>query len=162
MKLSKRQLKAIVKECLIEILTEGLGSNVGQLGESSKVSRNQRNLKQRLKPKDDSNLKNALPTEALKKAVIETSKGNSVMADILADTAVTTLPNLLAGDKPNYQPPPAKSSMTGVEPSELFEGASDRWANLAFNSPKTSSLMSAPPPPPQKKLSNAELDAQVK
>lgn len=154
MKTSRDQLKAIVKECLLEILSEGLG-NVqaaayrppapGGVPIKGRVSE-QRSAGQR-RPAFDPRLDTPLPegrqpTDALKEAIQRNSGGNPLMADILADTAMTTLPTMMAhGDTGNPDgsggPSISRDHATVQQeqfngmPDEVFGGSSN-WADLAF------------------------------
>ena len=153
-KLTRSQLKSMVKECLVEILQEGLGSigpikqmpsmdNYSQYSESkqAKHSGAHSNL---TRPRSAS-----LDTPVLKKhdklasSLMETIKhearGNSMMADILADTAMTTLPKMMSnGDASSKYPAGPSSKVSQVEhfvgsPEEVFgDEAASKWANLAF------------------------------
>lgn len=139
MKYSKNELKGLIKECLIELLAEGLG---GQLVES--VSRRQSSI-DRLQPRRQQ--MSPLPrqqssqrpsvTQALQEAIKTESKGNSVMADILADTAVTTLQQQIQaeGRGPGAAGDAVTMAIAEVPPEELFgEETTSKWAELAFSS----------------------------
>lgn len=143
MRMSRSELKTLVKECLIELLSEGLGSKLTAEGRTvrSVASRGPtvqpqaiREQSRRRSPLDEP----ALPTAALRQAVKESSGGNSVLANILADTAATTLPKMLQNDRPG-----AGGSVPGgrveqlvaaATPDQLFgEESASRWASLAFS-----------------------------
>lgn len=92
MKMTRTQLKALVKECLVEILAEGLGSDIseavtaprqaspsGRRGGGSMMHTNGARM----------------PTPAVKEAVKEMAAGNSIMESLLADTAKNTLPEFM-------------------------------------------------------------------
>lgn len=137
MKMSREQLKLLVKECLLEILSEGLGSatQVPQVlkrqgvVEALRARPRSSSLDQPIRKQSD----------ALKQAVIMESGGNATMAAILADTAATTLPQMLANDRPGAPLPPVgvvERAVANSTPEELFgEETSSRWANLAFSDP---------------------------
>ena len=92
-KVSKSLLKEIVKECLVEILAEGLtGGNVNTLKESvENVSyAHNRNIKSMLPPKKSKKVVNENFKENTRK-VISAATSDPVMAALLEDTANTTL-----------------------------------------------------------------------
>jgi len=140
MSITKGQLKSIVKECLIEILSEGMGSSTGStINEASKkpsassvsssnphVSTVMRQNASRIKMQQSASIKEAIKREA---------GGNSVMADILADTAARTLPVMMENDR-TKQPVSmgaAESIVASHDPEELFgEETTSKWADLAF------------------------------
>ena len=141
-KLTRTQLKGLVKECLVEILQEGLGvispTRAEPMGEF--VRENRQVAKPVSHRPRSASLDTPVSKRALPPSLLETIKheanGNSVMADILADTAMTTLPKMLSsGDSSNSQP---SSRVMQVEhfqgsPEQVFgDEVASRWANLAF------------------------------
>lgn len=129
MKISKFELKSIVKECLVELLSEGLGGGAVQLPSrvSEGINRRPPQTKQQSK----------MPTSALSNAIKAEAGGNKVMESILADTAASTLPRMLENDRkgaPIAHPGGvAEQVVASVDPSQLFgEDTTSRWANLAF------------------------------
>ena len=149
-KVKRSVLKEIVKECLLEILFEGIDSEPGYAEEepirearqsrrTSRPSRN-RNLaavvqetrkskglaKQQRKEKDSSRLQE----NAVNAAVSELTS-DPLMASIFADTAQTTLQEQREGRKP-----PADNAAAVVENTtdleNIFEGAGN-WAAIAFS-----------------------------
>jgi hypothetical protein len=147
MALTRAELKLVIKEILVEILNEGLGNvQVPSRGRAPisgvAEARHAQNL--RRKPEFDSRLDTPVATP-ISEAIKRNAGGNAVMRDILADTAVRTLPTL-AGDRQlgsTSMPEGASSvgSAPGVSqieqingtPEEVFgEDAASRWADLAF------------------------------
>jgi hypothetical protein len=141
-KITKSQLKSIVKECLVEILQEGLGASGPILATSSNNNSNsflenrQRKTveqKQMSRPKS-SFLDTPLKRSAMSETIMRESQGNPLMADIFADTAKNTLPKMLSNDKSGH----GSSKAIQVEhfegtPEEVFgEDVASKWANLAF------------------------------
>lgn len=167
MKASREQLKALMKEIFLEILSEGLPIAVttqpgmvrppapgrppisGMQAEQRSGGRRRPTFDPRL----DSPVGNGrTPTDALKEAITREAHGNPIMADILADTAMTTLPSQLShGDSMGQPglggPMPSRDHMPGQQeqfhgdPAEIFGGGQPRedgsshWADLAFMGP---------------------------
>ena len=113
MAITKQQLKSIVKECLVEILAEGMGASAGAAINEAAKNKNksvvhhssvfgQTASKTSLAPRRQ-------PTESLREAIKRESAGNSVMADILRDTAANTLPSMLENEK---RPQPVSNGLT--------------------------------------------------
>jgi hypothetical protein len=169
---TKNALKGIVKECLIEILAEGLvGNNTatirekrelrGSLQESSErlgrqsiretslshmSSQSNRSTQQKERPRSylDSitmGVENSKSVESnershINKTVSSLTK-DSVMSDILADTAMTTLKEQKEGARPSGPSIMASGDdaariVEQSDPMELFGGNASNWANLAF------------------------------
>ena len=145
MKLSRSELKIIVKECLIEILKEGLGDikprehlERGGIDVGETIS----SVRRKTAQKTLLTAKKQQPSAALMQAVQQESGGNKLMQSILADTAMTTLPTMLASSTPGGD---ALVSLSGQgvgaaemvvaqnSPEDLFgEEAASKWSNLAF------------------------------
>jgi len=119
--MKRSELKAIIKECIMEIFAEkfGMESIVQTIAEKPRDHQRRdhqsRNQKQLHNPVLDS-IRNIIP---------ESSAGKDVMSSIFADTATTTLVEQGKGD--------GRRAVvdTGVDPT-LFEG-SKNWAALAFS-----------------------------
>jgi len=170
---TKNALKGIVKECLIEILAEGLvGNNIATISEKRELRGALQESNERLgrqstiresslshlgthtnKPaKNQGKPRNYLDSITMgvdsKRSVDDGERSHiaktvsslttdSVMSDILADTAMTTLKEQKEGARAS-----GPSVMTGgddaakivdqSDPMELFGGNASNWANLAF------------------------------
>ena len=137
MKLSKSELKSVIKECLVEILSEGLGnSSLFTEGKTKKeYSENYRSDSQQAKAPR----RQFAPSSSLKEAIKRESAGNPIMESIFADTASKTLPGILEHDKPGARPVSlgaAEQIVASVDPQDLFgEETSSKWASLAFAGP---------------------------
>ena len=137
MKLTKSELKSIVKECLVEILQEGLGGAAVTTPSIPTMKGQYQDSPSR--PISDSVRRSVpRPSPQLREAIVREAGGNKVMESILADTAASTLPKFLqAGD--------GKSPMRAVgggiveqvvaqtNPEDLFgDEVASKWASLAF------------------------------
>ena len=140
-KVSRSVLKEIVKECLVEILSEGLLSSAETLNENK--SRKPRQKADRVSA-DVFQQRNKMLRERTKKeqpAVnVDHITEDPMMREIFADTAATTLREqpLSEGSsaKTDYVPGDAAAkAVFDNELEDLFEGAGN-WAALAFNDAK--------------------------
>ena len=146
-KVSRDLLKGLVKECLVEILSEGLGndSQATALTErraprkqkkSKPVRRNVNDLisygSDKTPPVSNDRI-NALANSA--------ANGNDIMAEIFRDTAKNTLPKMIASETRGAaasmtervaRGDQATRAMAANDPMDVFDGASN-WAALAFS-----------------------------
>lgn len=148
MGITRNELKSIIKECLVEILVEGMGSSpVQSMQEARKkqpvhrqqptphVSTVMRNNASRIKVQPQTNHRAINP--AIKEAIMREAGGNDVMASILADTAEKTLPSMIENDRTKLVPQAAGGSaeriVASANPEELFgKETTSKWAELAF------------------------------
>ena len=162
MKLDKDLLKSIVKECLVEILAEGIvntqapvSSKKRSLSESINNSPRRENLsgrhasnqsqQQRRNYLDNisygnSSEKNSRHDNAVSRITKSITK-DAVMQDILADTARTTLQEQVSGE-PSRGAAPAMATrpadkaaeiVSNNEPEQIFGESAKNWATLAFS-----------------------------
>ena len=134
-KLLKSELKEIVKECLVEILSEGLSPKKNKITAVSskrkkKITENKKSRhldKISYKPKRKSNLKTDLTEDP-------------VMNQIFADTAKSTLQEQVSADSRRpmnsqvmSQGDQAAKIVNKNSPEDLFgQETADKWASLAF------------------------------
>ena len=143
MKMTRSEMKLIVKECLMEILKEGLGGN-SQLSDKVQKPMSRSNFSESRKVESQAapvkDIKR--PTNHLKNAVRIEAGGNKIMESILADTAASTLPKMLQSDSKAHVPAShgglVEQVVASTTPEEIFgKDASSKWADLAFmSSPK--------------------------
>lgn len=146
MKMSRNQLKALVKECLIELLSEGLGAGAmiapsrPQAVDESRVHNNRSIQARRQRDRFDPALDTPIgKTAALKNAIKTSAGGNQLMESILADTAATTLQEQFSHGDVNPVPSgasvpvqPQQEQFAG-RPEDVFgEESASKWAALAF------------------------------
>ena len=116
MSVTRKQLKSIVKECLVEILSEGIGSSTSELvneASTNKVIPTSARLSTTTPRGGQQNaaqtkLRTFEQSPAIKEAIRRESGGNNIMAAILADTAEKTLPNMLENDRKKALAPMGK------------------------------------------------------
>ena len=147
-KLTRTNLKMLVKECLVELLAEGLSDNSSVLRESlvrhepvappSVSGRSGRfQSQQSLHPPKNPALDGTRFNSAVDTAVRELTS-NPMMADIFADTARTTLQEQNAAGSPGGVGGAADMTEVfdapGGDISSMteFAGASKNWEALAF------------------------------
>ena len=154
--MTRMQLKAIVKECLVEILQEGLGGVTSPqpstvnlpMSESRRQQHQPVKKTQKISPLDMPAFPQGRrqPSNSLAEAIRNESRGNAVMADILADTAMTTLPKMMSSGDLTMESS-SGSKITQQEqfagtPEQVFgEDVTSKWANLAFMDAPSKKIM---------------------
>ena len=123
-KLTKTALKGIVKECLVEILAEGLQGN---LNESN--SRRQQMIKRKNEERALQERRQKLETKI--DTTVNTLTDDAVMQSILADTARTTLQEQMGADS-HRGPSSGGSTGPGLDIDSIFSESNNNWASLAF------------------------------
>ena len=141
-KIKRSVLKQLIKECLVEILVEGIDSESGvaSLVEAARPrssSRKNPKMERIQKNRDLLDSKKVAPS-AINENVISNVTSDPIMAEILRDTASTTLvtqgmSNSAMTARPG-QSVEAQAVATG-DLEQLFEG-SENWATLAFENTK--------------------------
>ena len=137
-KLSRNDLKEVVKECLIEILAEGLVGSSARMNESAPRKRTRKKSKNP-RPSAPDNLTYNEDNVVFNKAVegsVKKLTDDDVLASIFADTAKTTLQEQLGAEgRGPAMADPASRKMDQLDPVDAFgeEGQDeDHWAKLAF------------------------------
>ena len=139
-KLSRSKLKGIVKECLLEILQEGVGNIPKKTKSSVKVqAKSNHNNRSSL----ERDFLESIPRKPRGPLVSETEirsmTGDPILESIFKDTAQTTLVDQTNSSKFADIPAaagPAAMAVAQNEIGDLFEG-SQNWADLAFSSTKS-------------------------
>ena len=147
-KLSKGVLKEIVKECLIEILAEGLVSknkyddkSVKTLKENMLDASRAKSSKKRPSYLDSINFEKRGGEKVKNKKLDEIASSvtkDPILSEMLMDTAHTTLQEQIAAEGSKQfvgsgQGDKAQKVVEANNPEDLFGGeAANKWASLAF------------------------------
>ena len=126
-KITKKQLKAVVKECLVEILTEGLEDNISSLSEKRQRAQRQDAEEQRL-------VEHRKRFEHTVESAVTNVTDDPIMRGILQDTARTTLQEQISNDSPGSSNASQLSSggAAGIDLGNIFGEPSQNWSKLAF------------------------------
>lgn len=137
--MTKKELKILIKECLMEILVEGVGPNLHTLVENTKTrkvaSKTHKSLATR-KAVGPRTARKKMLDEQLQSEIKELTP-DPVMASIFADTAMTTLAEQnvsphSAARTPSKAEDEAAARARTMNPMQL--DGSTNWAKLAFDS----------------------------
>lgn len=137
-RLSKNELKKIVKECLFEILTEAAAPASRAQSPKPKRKRVVENVGGR--ERDSEFLANVKKSPSRKSSIdVSEITSDPIMAAIFEETARTTLVEQSKGERAVSAPATGQSAVAGMEhvPSDLsstFGDSADKWADLAFAS----------------------------
>ena len=131
-KVSRKELKGIVKECLMEILAEGLLHDVPSAPKRKK-RRPAPSAIPRAAIKEEPQVDEEFSDMINERVLGLTS--DPIMAEIFKDTAMTTLQQQLgAEENPRAVTATdvASQQVANSDLGDLFGGSADRWASLAF------------------------------
>lgn len=133
-KMSRTQLKGLIKECLVEILMDGISSDLS-LNESktSRVSKPRRQAASRRPALDSIQINKKI------EGTVASITSDPVLGDILAETARNGMSDQNTGsgrvnhiDQIQTNGDRAAKQMAGADPTDVFGDSSTNWAELAF------------------------------
>jgi hypothetical protein len=143
-KMTKRQLKTIVKECLVEILSEGLASG-GKISSSAlrENSANRKKRKESIQQEEERLSQHRKKFEVRVDDTVSHVTSDPIMQSILADTAKTTLQEQMSHEGPNSSSTTLTSgdaapTPSGINLDDIFSGPKQNWSELAFDDSKSS------------------------
>lgn len=152
--MTRSDLKNIVKECLVEILAEGIG---GKINESRKAAPASLAVTQKGVEKQLAEMQKMRQTIANKvqygqgtppakqpaqnsvKNLVKSVTNDEIMASLFADTALTTLQEQVESDRrllKGHSQDSAPESDAPVGGSGFSEEMALHWSSLAFSDPK--------------------------
>jgi len=129
-KLRREDLKQIVKECLVEILSEGLQDTQNEIRESRVLAAapSPRKLNRSPKKKSNQNFESAVNRN------VSSLTDDPLMAALFEDTARGTYQDQLSNDSAPGKASMMESAAPGADLGDVFgEQAAQNWAALAFN-----------------------------
>lgn len=137
-KMTRDNLKSLVKECLFEILLEASGDEGDKLVESKRKRKPSAKRTSSRRPALDMTVigKKSSKPPAQKKIDVSGITSDPVMAAIFQDTATTTLVEQAAAERGKSAGGAADAAAHIVsqnDPSDLFGESSKNWAALAFD-----------------------------
>jgi hypothetical protein len=146
--MKKSELKKLIKECLVEILSEGLGNFsqdvttqlVSPVQESfSRNQKRQTTNPPRQHPTDmvsyNQHPRPAPNNSAVNEVIRNVSGGDATLSSIFADTLQTTMAYQMSADRNNISAIADPHARAAAEhsPEEMFgDAANGKWAHLAF------------------------------
>jgi hypothetical protein len=143
-KLLRSELKEIVKECLVEILSEGIGTS-NTMTESHNSLRSFKPSRNKKRKSHLDNIVYKQKIEEKKKNIKEHVLSSNITSDpilneLLADTAVSTLQEQHAAEGKRGSGPSVAAAGDNAakivdrsDPSDLFGDSANKWAELAFS-----------------------------
>ena len=141
-KLSRSKLKLVIKECLLEILNEGLGET-SEIIREAKVKR--KKIKKSIFDQLDDGLsdsgKRSIKFNNSVRTAVSAATDDPVLQKILEETAKTTFQDQIQHESssPSFQTnlnPMTASPSAGLDIDTLFESASKNWGEVLERSSK--------------------------
>ena len=133
MKLTKASLKVLIKECIVEVIEEGIGTS--QIGPTLKENTKKRKTRPREPAQIRSTALDSIKFDRKAKDAAKNLTSDPVMQSIFSDTVKTTLQEQITGASAVPVPAGADAAQIAAarsNPEDLFEGSSN-WAELAFS-----------------------------
>ena len=144
-KISRSLLKGIVKECLVEILSEGISADLdSQTLVENKARKNKKTAENRMRQEEARLQEHRKKFETRVSDTVSNVTDDPIMREILADTAKSTLQEQIANEGPNsghennmqgLSSP--GSSAAGINLESIFGSPSQKWSDIAFNETKS-------------------------
>ena len=135
-KLTKNQLKSIVKECLVEILSEGLATSADMIVEAKKEKTLRKASRPSGRPKRNAALDEVKFNNAAEQRAASITD-DPIMRSILADTAKTTLQEQAQADRgQGVSMQETAAPGKNIEDIPIFAEGAQNWAALAFTEKK--------------------------
>ena len=136
-KLTKNQLKSIVKECLVEILSEGLATSADMIVEAKKEKTLRKASRPSGRPKRSAALDEGKFNNAAEQRAASITD-DPIMRSILADTAKTTLQEQAQADRgQGVSMQETAAPGKNIEDIPIFAEGAQNWAALAFTEKKS-------------------------
>lgn len=136
-KLTKNQLKSIVKECLVEILSEGLATSADMIVEAKKEKTLRKASRPSGRPKRSAALDEVKFNNAAEQRAASITD-DPIMRSILADTAKTTLQEQAQADRgKGVSMQETAAPGKNIEDIPIFAEGAQNWAALAFTEKKS-------------------------
>ena len=137
-KMSRNQLKSLIKECLVEVLIEGLNTSSSesflQEVKTKKISPKRKTTASRTRPALDNVRFDQRVNES-----VNACTNDPILGNILADTARTTLQEQITEEgksshlhQVSMNGDPAAQAASSGDPVDMFGEAANNWAALAF------------------------------
>lgn len=148
MKVSRVDLKEVVRECLLELLSEGIGPIGGAAAPRMKECAARRPQLSASRPAQrPAQPRQPQQSDELREAIKRNAGGDPVLAGILADTARTTLPAMIQGDRAGaVEGDAAQRTVARLAPEQMFDSeTTDKWASLAFMKTRPGQSVGLPP-----------------
>lgn len=139
--MTKTELKSIIKECLLEILTDGLGESLNEVKQKKVQAQKVLEQKEQLRR-----------IESRKREVTDSVSyvtDDPIMKKILSHTAQTTLREQMANDRIPTNSRVQMNDLSegseevagvpgdpGIDIGSIFGGATNSWATAAFSPAK--------------------------
>lgn len=138
-KLTKSVIKQIVKECLVEILSEGIGAQKPAPRKSKETSYRKNKKEKYVDDADYGEIPRVYESKRKMPRINTNITNDSVLNEILADTAKSTLKEQMAADTKSgmaaiaSQGDQAAKIVANSNPEDIFGGdAASKWSQLAF------------------------------
>lgn len=144
-KISRALLKGIVKECLVEILSEGISADpASQSLVERKEHKSKKTVERRMRQEEARLSEHRKKFETRVEDTVSNVTDDPIMREILSDTAKTTLQEQISNESPGSSHENNLQGLSnpggaaaGINLDSIFGSPSQNWADIAFTESKS-------------------------
>jgi len=135
--MTKNELKSIIKECLLEILTDGLGESLNEVKQKKVqaqklVEEKEHARRMQLRKKEVADSVSFVTNDPVLRKVLSHTAQTTLKEQIQNDRIPQNVRSQMSAQSDDFDDMSTSSGDPGLDISSIFGGASKNWAAAAF------------------------------
>ena len=135
--MTKTELKSIIKECLLEILTDGLGESLNEVKQKKVqaqkiVEAKEHERRMQLRKKEMADSVSYVTDDPILRKVLSHTAQTTLKEQMANDRIPSNARNIIQESNDDFDDVGASSGDPGIDISSIFGGATKNWAAAAF------------------------------
>ena len=135
--MTKTELKSIIKECLLEILTDGLGESLNEVKQKKVqaqkiVEAKEHERRMQLRKKEVADSVSYVTDDPILRKVLSHTAQTTLKEQMANDRVPSNVRNVVQESNDDFDDVGAPSGDPGIDISSIFGGATKNWAAAAF------------------------------
>lgn len=135
--MTKTELKSIIKECLLEILTDGLGESLNEVKQKKVqaqkiVEAKEHERRMQLRKKEVADSVSYVTDDPILRKVLSHTAQTTLKEQMANDRVPSNVRNVMQESNDDFDDVGAPSGDPGIDISSIFGGATKNWAAAAF------------------------------